>query len=143
MPIKTKTAKRVLLDAKFALEKFKDEPIDYEFRHLVFLSMALLRTVGFAIESDNDGEDRIKANKYYETTIKKDILFDSFIKDYRDNLIHAYKAKIGWASITDINKNNSMSYELLEGSYIGRDIREMIQLAIEFWEFHLNAMENI
>ncbi|PUE23719.1 hypothetical protein [Limnohabitans sp. Jir72] len=145
MTVKTQRARRVLNDARFALEKFKENPIDVDFRHLVVLCCVLIRTVGDALKKENE-EDKInlkKQNDYYKKVISSDNLYTNFIKSSRDSIIHEYIARIEWESNTDLEKNHSMEYLMKEGIFKGNDFRELVGQSIEFWEKHLTLIENI
>jgi hypothetical protein len=144
MTMQTYKARRVLNDAKAALDKFDQEPIDVDFRHLVVLCCTLIRTVGDVLRKENEGNEISNAaqRSYYFDNIKDSDLFKNFIKDARDMVIHEYSAKIGWKSTIDLNKVHKIEYPLLEGMYKGYDFRTMIKESIDFWDHHISKMEN-
>jgi len=143
MTISTVKALRVLNDAKAALAKFDDSPIDVDFRHLVVLCLALLRAIGHLVDYENQGNNRSKATKYFKQHIEPAEIFRCFIKEYRDSLLKAYSAKINWQSITTFDKQHRMAYEFADGIYEGRDIRDLIRESIEFWQHHLEEMSKL
>jgi len=112
MNVKTAKARRVLSDAKSALEKFNENPIDIDFRHLVVLCAVLIRAVGHVLDSENkdDAVARKKSVDYYKQHIEHSELFKSFIKSTRNSAIKEYTTYVNWASITAIDKSHRMEY---------------------------------
>lgn len=143
MSISTVKASRVLKDAKAALEKFDANPIDVDFRHLVVLCLALLRAVGHVLDRENQGNNKAKATDYFKQHVEPAEIFRDFINEYRNSLLKTYSAKINWQSNTTLDNQHSMAYEMEDGVYSGRDIRELIREAIEFWQVHLDAMAKL
>ena len=141
--MKTDKTRRVLDDAKAALEKFNQAPIDVEFRHLVVLCCVLVRTVGDVLRKENqhDTINNEAQQTYFHKNIKDNDLFKHFIKDARDMVAHEYSAKIGWRSTIDSSNNHKMEYPMLDGFYKGYDFRLMIQESIDFWIHHISKME--
>jgi len=145
MTIKTQRARRVLMDAIAALDKFNQLPVDVDFRHLVVLCCTLIRSVGHVVEAENAKElsDQQKVSSYYNSNIKDVLLFKNFIKGTRDNVLKEYAAYIGWSSITDLNNNHHMEYLVKEGEYKDEDFRNLMSKAIEFWEHHLAKIDKL
>lgn len=145
MNVKTAKARRVLSDAKSALEKFNENPIDIDFRHLVVLCAVLIRAVGHVLDSENkdDAVARKKSVDYYKQHIERSELFKSFIKSTRNSAIKEYTTYVNWASITAIDKSHRMEYLFKGGENEGRDFRELMRESIEFWENHLTALEQM
>lgn len=143
--MKTDKARRVLDDARTALEKFNQAPIDVEFRHLVVLCCTLIRAVGHVVETENEDNkiNHDKLNSYYKDKIKDSEIFKNFIKSTRDTVLKEYTAYIGWASITTLNKDHRMEYLVKEGEYKDKDFRDLMRESIEFWDNHLSKIENL
>lgn len=145
MTVKTQRAHRVLHDASSALDKFKDNPIDTDFRHAVVLCCILIRTVGDALrkENEDDAISNRKQHNYYKEVIATDTLYKNFIKSARDSITHEYISHTEWASITDLEKNHRMEYLINEGFFKGEDFRKIVLKSIEFWKTHLASIEKL
>lgn len=145
MTISTFKARRVLSDAKAALDKFNELPIDVDFRHLIVLCCTLIRAVGHVVESENKSNNinHKKLDLYYRCNIKNIEIFKCFIKIARDTVLKEYTAYIGWTSITTLDKNHRMEYLIKEGTYKDNDFRDLMKKSIEFWDHHLSLIEKL
>jgi hypothetical protein len=143
MKVKTERARRVLNDTKAALNKFNNNPIDIEFRHLVVLCSVLIRAVGHALKTENETSNESASNStsYFKKNIEQEILFKSFIHPIRNSVIKEYSASLGWASITTLDNNHRMEYLFKDGINEGKDFRDLMNESIVFWEYHLNKLE--
>jgi hypothetical protein len=136
-------ARRVLNDARAASLMFKAEPVDVDFRLSVVLNITLLRTVGYVIESENTGSNKVKSDEYFHKHIKNKKIFKYFIEQFRNNLVKEYASKIGWSSTTTLDGRIRFEYPIRDGVYEGKDIRKLIKSSIKFWERHLDALEKL
>jgi hypothetical protein len=129
-------AEQVISDCKLALSRFDDELIADEFRLNLVLCLALLRAVGHCLQNEFRNDDIIFNKK------KNDKIFTDFIKKFRDKILKNYSSNVGWEMVSVVGSNTYIiHYIITEGSYKGKDIRDVITEAINCWEqyiFELN-----
>ena len=134
---------RAISDFKFALEAFNKKPIVQDFRLTLFLCLCLIRAIGQIIESEAKKDLILKKlnEKLYKTRCD-DILYKEFIKKFRDEIIKEYGVGVSWASITEYKTEvHRMEYRITKGIYKDRDVRELLQEGIDWWENYVSILE--
>ena len=99
--------------------------------------------MGYVIESENTGSNKVKSDEHYHKHIKNKKIFKYFIEQFRNNLIKEYSSKIGWSSTRTLDGRNRFEYLIRDGVYGGKDIRKLIENSIKFWEQHIDALEKL
>jgi hypothetical protein len=133
-------SRRVLDDCKIALDKFNEEPSDIEFRLTLVTCISLLRLVGHVIKSEASELGLSDQNHQLWEQEKSSDIFSQFINHFRNNILKEYKSPVGWSSITSEN-GHRMEYKVLDGFFKDRDIRDLIQDGINWWELYLAKLE--
>jgi hypothetical protein len=141
----TERARRVLQDCKFALEKFESGPVIDEFRLTLVLCLTLLRSVGHVLK--NEAQETTHLQVALDSTWpekKRSPIFIEFIEEYRNKVVKEYRSPVRWVSHSSVEDNRSwMEYPITAGQYTGRDVREVIQEAIAWWEGYLVELETM
>ena len=133
-------SRRALDDCKAALNKFTENPSDIEFRLTLVTCISLLRLIGHVIESESSELGLSDLNIELWKQEKGSIIFTQFINSYRNNILKEYRSPVGWSSITSEN-GHRMEYRVLDGFFEGRDVRDLIQEVIDWWELYLTKLE--
>lgn len=152
------TAIRILEDCHRAIQLLEttDDP---QLRRILWVSsIALLRTIGDAL--DRDPDEGIKSAyrsamqrwKAESKSTNKNIFFD-FIKKERDNVIHEYEfghtddALVflldGANTAPDLSPSSDMSdvyWPMSSGMFEGEDARDALVAAVEWWDREVAAM---
>ena len=135
-------AKRALEDCRIALQRFENMPVADDFRLDLILCLTMLRVVGNVIsrEAAENGNPLAEANQTLWAIRSVDPIFQCFIEDFRNKVLKEYRACVGWSSIVS-EDGHRMEYLVTEGCYEGEDVRELIAIAIAWWEQYLADLE--
>jgi hypothetical protein len=161
----TQNARQVLEDCRQALEEIKDGVMGRQWRIRWVAAVTLLRTVGYVLDKvDGLSDPLLKQiiDKEWEKLKRMNpqpTIFGEFIEAERNNIIHEYKFMAGQgvtvhAAIVsvDLKTGHQTSgpslptlyhYTINEGPYKGRDQRELLQEAIDWWEEYLDRIDKV
>jgi hypothetical protein len=123
-------------------------------------AVTLLRTVGYVLDKvDSLSDPLLKQIIDKEWEKPKPTIFGKFIEAERNNIIHEYKFMAGQGVTicpgiihADLKTGHQTSgpslptlyhYTINEGPYKGRDQRELIQEAIDWWEEYLDRIDKV
>ena len=135
---------RAISDFKYALEAFSKKPIAEDFRLTLFLCLCLIRAIGQIVKNEVEEMPTLKLfqQKLYQSK-RNDILYTEFIKKFRDEIVKEYGVGVSWASITEYETaKHRMEYRITRGIYEDRDVRELLQEAVDWWENYVNILED-
>ena len=141
-------AREVLSDCKDALEELNNVQGSI-WRRRFITAMTLLRAVGHVlIKVDGKTGDIHKSvieNQWaiWKNDRKNHEIYFSFIEKERNLILKEYQIN-GGQSVTILMDEDrcEYSYPMNDGYYKGRDQREMILEAIQWWERELSIIEN-
>jgi hypothetical protein len=155
-------ARVVLNDCRFALLELKRNPAGEHWRILLVASCTLLRTVAealFKVDMDNPlhpPELRKAVKDFYDelgTSNPKPQIYWEFIREHANKILHEYdlRATQGITArptgenhpITGAKKMEitGRSYTIRTGPYQGKDPRDVIEEAIDWWDDQLSDIE--
>lgn len=160
----TVAARIVLEDCRGALADLREGVQGGEWRRRWIAAVTLLRVVGHVLDKvDGRREPRLKAAIYSAhqrvTQSKPDpVIFWDFIDGTRNAILKEYCIRAGqgvtvrpgrltWDRATgELDSLSSgpttFSYTINEGAFAGRDQREVIAEAIEWWERYLDRVDS-
>ena len=148
----TTKARIVLDDCKVALSGFTEGIQGAEWRIKWVSIVALLRAVGHVLKNvDNNRKIDPILSKIIEEQwelLKKSKpmpeIFWEFIEKERNNILKQYEIGAGQGVTINLgNKVSTYSYTVTSGPYKGRDQREVIREAIQWWEGYLDNIDKI
>lgn len=159
----TLAARKVLEDCKGALDDLKDCIQGSLWRRRWITAVVLLRTVGYALKTvDSTSSPKHKAIIEKEWALNnksnpESQIFWKFIEVERNNIIHEYQInavqnttiRTGTAhwnlktgdQYSDPPLPTLYYYTISSGPYKGRDQRELVKEAIEWWEKYLDNID--
>ena len=164
MPYEAKMARMVLEDCRYALTELRNDPQGPAWRIRWFGAVAMLRAVGHVLEKVDAKScpELKKANDDWWTDLKSTkpnpAIFWQFIDTDRDAILKEYDHRAG-QSVTimsgvtqyDLRTGQEMTvtpggpttftYEIHGGPFDGRDPRDVVRQAIEWWDQELTAIE--
>jgi len=153
-------ARLVLSDVRSVLTRLEDETDGREWRLLWVLAVVLLRTVGDVLyKVDAAADPRVKAvagDLYQSWKVDDDgAIFRDFIKLERDSIVHEYVTNMiyGAVSVATYSVGADSLYEhsphwlddnlyrpMGAGIFVGEDGRDVIKIAIAWWELQLDEI---
>ena len=133
-------SRRALSDCKVALDKFTENPSDVQFRLALVTCISLLRLIGHVIKNEASELGFSGLNFELWEKEKNSIIFTQFINNFRNQILKEYKSSVGWSSITS-ESGHRMEYKVLSGFFEGRDVRDLIEEGISWWELYLSNLE--
>lgn len=138
-------ARVVLNDCRDALTDLHDELQGGEWRRRWAAAVGLLRTVGHVLDKvDGESGPQLRAAVDARWAArKKSMIFSGFIEDERNRIVKKYAPHAGQGiTIPVSNPDQSVtSYQMNEGPFAGRDPRDLIREAIEWWDEYLREIE--
>ncbi len=159
----TLAARKVLEDCKGALDDLKDGIRGSLWRRRWITAVVLLRTVGYVLDKvDSTSSPKHKAIIEKEWSALKEMnpesqIFREFIDIERHNIIHEYQInavqnttiRTGTAhwnlktggQYSDPPLPTLYHYTISSGPYKGRDQRELVKEAIDWWEKYLDNID--
>ncbi|XOV83658.1 MAG: hypothetical protein ACFHXK_00780 [bacterium] len=161
----TATARRVLDECRGLLVELRSDPSGGDWRRLWILTVALLRTVGYAlanVDAEADEELGVIINQHWvalRNTRPEPEIFWSFINEERNNILKEYRVNAGinvtvrpgtnsydrvTGEVTEIapSRPTLTDYVINEGPFAGQDHREVVEEAIQWWDSYLSAIED-
>jgi len=161
----TATARLVLLDCEAALEDLRAGPTGLQWRTRWAAAAALLRSVGHVLEKVDAKSSRAMAQAVKEgfadlkATAPEPRLFWAFIEEERNNILKEYRSSAkqnvtvrpGTIGINlktgeefEVAPSRSTLYEHVmgEGAFAGRDPRDLVREAIEWWRKYLDGIDH-
>jgi hypothetical protein len=153
-------ARLVLSDVRLVLSKLEDETNGREWRLLWCLAVVLLRTVGDVLHKvDAAADPRVNAvaGELYQGWKAGDdgAIFRDFIKSERDSIVHEYETAVTSGAIpvaicsdgTVASEEYSLHWlgenlyrPMGAGMFAGEDGRDVIKMAIAWWELQLDEI---
>ena len=142
-------AREVLEDCRGALAEMTDGVQGPVWRRRWITAVTLLRTVGNVLENvDRNRSVEIAgaidtAYESLKNSKPNPAIYWEFIYGFRNQILKQYNINAG----QDVNINLGSepiavySYPIINGSFIGRDQREVIREAIEWWEEYLDSID--
>lgn len=160
----TARAREVLEDCKIALNEIQDGITGREWRVRWVAAVALLRAVGHVLDKvDAPGDPLLRrlvddAWRRLEESKPNPAVFWQFIEEERNHILKEYRIgagqgvtiRLGTAHL-DLQSGEQWSepglptlyhYTVNSGPYEGRDQREVLQEAIDWWDAYLGRIED-
>jgi hypothetical protein len=142
-------ARLVLDDCRDALTDLHDKLKGGEWRRRWAAAVGLLRTVGYVLDKV-DAKSSLELRAAVDAkwaALKKSkpepAIFWGFIEDERNWIVHEYAPRAGQGiTIPVSNPDQSVtSYRMNEGLFAGRDPRDIVRIAVEWWDNYLKEIE--
>ena len=159
----TENARMVLEDCKQALSEIEDGVTGSQWRIRWVAAITLLRTVGYVLHNVDGLRDTLlrqiidNAMQDLKQTKPQPEIFWNFVVLFRNNILKEYNISAGQGVTirpgtlyvnlktgyqhSGTSGPTTYSYTINEGCYKGRDQREVIQEAINWWEQHLERID--
>ena len=146
----TLAAREVLEDCRGAVDEIGDGIQGRAWRRRWVAAVVLLRTVGYVLgKIDVNIGPRYKvaidaAWKQLNGSKPRPVIFWEFIEAERNNIIHEYEVGAGQGATVHLGQNKPIEnhYLVNTGPFTGRDQRDVLREAIEWWESYLNAIDH-
>lgn len=147
-------ARRVLADCKHALDLLQEESQPETFRVLWVAGVALVRAVGHVLQKvDGEQSPAVKkavASAYDSWKADKtgNAIFWEFIEEERNRILKQYEAGFlaGPVDVLAGGEVHSLDDHLFspitDGTFAGEDCRDVLELALEWWEHQLTTIES-
>jgi len=146
----TQTSRIVLEDCKEALIGFKDGVQGSEWRRIWVTSVVLLRTVGHVLNKvDALSDPKLKTitdNEWSNLQHSKPEpkIFWEFINKERNNILKEYEINAGQGVTINLGtKQTIYHYKINSGYYQGREQKEVLNEAIDWWDQYLTNIETL
>ncbi|WP_020161261.1 hypothetical protein [Methylobacter marinus] len=161
--VMTKHAREVLEDCKVAAAEIKDGVTGREWRIKWVAAVALLRAVGHTLRKVDASSDQTMEQLVSEawdklvSTKPEPKIFWQFIEDERNNILKEYRLGAGQGvtirpGTLHVNLKNGeqwsepgeptlFHYKMTSGPYKGRDQRDVLNEAIDWWDAYLSNLE--
>ncbi|NTH46626.1 hypothetical protein G6K98_15970 [Agrobacterium rhizogenes] len=166
----TYKAREVLDDCRVALSMLEDEVDLQRWRIHWAAAVALIRAVGHVLDKV-DGRDRYlkkataAAFKRWKSDDDAHEIFREFIERERNNLLKEYssdvhpldsvsvavlltaipegggKPAVMGADVSELDEN--VYRPMVDGPWVGDDARDVLSLAIDWWEMELNLIDKV
>ncbi len=160
----TTQARIVLEDCREALRYLKSGPRGNDWRRSWVTAVALLRTVGYVlykVDSEQSPEMKETINEAWESWKENPVenkIFFEFIEQERNNVLKEYRfsaqqdthisgslahidGKTGKQSTAIPARPTEYFYPMNSGPYEGQDQREVVAMAIIWWEEQINEID--
>jgi hypothetical protein len=142
-------AKIVLDDCRGALDDFKEGLQGEQWRRHFVLCVTLLRAVGNVLEKiDTQHSEALKniiklKHEDWKKVNSGSEIYWEFIKKDRDLILKEYQINAGQSVTIKIGEGKSeYSYPYYGKAFQGKDQRELIKMAIEWWEECFKSIED-
>lgn len=158
----TAHARDVLQDCRVALALLEDEPRESEWRVHWIAAVTLLRSVGHVLSKVDGGiSPKVRATAdslfaEWKGSAPEHEIFREFIEDERNNILKEYSfavsegpvelglvfGDVGGPVATEVVTIRENVYRpMSHGFYEGEDGRTLIEMAIDWWERQLTAID--
>jgi hypothetical protein len=141
-------ARTVLEDCRGALEDLHEGVQGNEWRRRWVAAVALLRAVGHVlryVDAEKDPKLAEAINREWKalsSSKPEPKIFWEFIEQERNNIIKRYEIHAGQGVTVNVAAGTAVyHYPITTGAFLGRDQREIVRMAIEWWENYLNKIE--
>lgn len=147
-------ARRVLADCKHALDLLQAESQPETFRVLWVAGVALVRAVGHVLQKvDGEQSPEMKkavASAYASWKADKpgNAIFWEFIEEERNRILKQYEVGF-FAGPVDVlaggevhSLDDSLFSPITDGTFAGEDCRDVLELALGWWERQLTTIES-
>jgi hypothetical protein len=143
-------ARLVLEDCRGALADLRDGVQGDEWRRRWVAALVLLRAVGHVLRNVDAGSDEkvgaVIQEKWLALNRSKPEpqIFWHFIEEERNLILKEYAIRAGQGVTIHLGGpvvEATYSYPIREGAFGGRDQREVIRTAIEWWDSYLKEIE--
>lgn len=141
-------ARVVLDDCRGALRDLRDGVQGDEWRRRWVTAVVLLRAVGHVlmkVDSQTDAGVRAASGKKWAALQKSKPdpkIFWQFIDDERNLILKEYVIRAGQGVTVNLAAEIAHSYPVHDGPFAGMDQREVIRIAIDWWNCYLGEVEN-
>ncbi len=107
------------------------------------LCLTLLRSVGHTLVSEGKDSPILRAAMDSTWPTKSESpIFKYFITKFRNDVVKEYRSPVKWVSHHTPDDNRTWTdYPITSGHYKDRDVRDVIQEAIDWWEEYFVALE--
>ena len=140
-------ARTVLDDCRGALDDLDDKykVMGSLWRRRWVAALSLLRAVGHVLDKI-DGQDpqlRSIIDASWSTK-KRETIFSDFVKQERNQILKEYAPSAGQSVTVRMGDpvDSVISYNMNNGSYAGRDPRDVVAEAIEWWDSYLDEIDD-
>jgi hypothetical protein len=145
----------VLLDCKRAYELLEEETRADTFRVLWVAGVALSRAVGHVLQKvdgasdDATGEAVERAYASWKSNRQANAIFWGFIEEERNQVLKQYELGFLTGPVDLVAGDQRFTLDeqvfcpLASGPFAGEDCRDVLQLAIEWWERQLKDIEGV
>lgn len=159
----TSKARDVLEDCKVVVAELRDGIAGREWRIRWVTSVALLRAIGHVLRNVDAHTNQLLKSviedswKRLSATKPEPAIFWEFIEDERNNILKEYRLSAGLGITVrpgtchinlqtgeqrgDPGRPTLFDYAMRSGPFAGRDQREVLKQAIEWWESYLEAVD--
>lgn len=145
----TLSARNVLNDCREVIEEISGGVQGSQWRIRWVAAVVLLRTVGYVLSSvDKNINESYRqaideAWSKLKSTKPEPKIFWEFIDAERNNIIHEYKVGAGQGVTVYLgqNRDSDNHYLINTGQYKGRNQRDVLLEAIQWWESYLDEIE--
>ena len=140
-------ARAVLDDCRGALTDLHDELMGGKWRRRWAAAVGLLRTVGHVLDKvDGESSSQLRAAvdaKWAALKKSKPALFYDFIDDERNRIVKKYAPRAGQSITIPVGSpdESTTSYRMNTGLFAGKDPRELVRKAIDWWDEYLREIE--
>ena len=147
----TIAARKVLEDCRGAIEEIVDGIQGGAWRRRWIAAVVLLRTVGYVLSSVDARRDNAYKRAIDDAWEKlnnskpEPVLFWGFIDKERHSIIHEYEVRAGQGVTVHLAQNKPHDYHYLinSGPFKGRDQREVLKEAVNWWESYLDGIDKV
>lgn len=146
-------ARRVLADCKHALDLLQAESRPDTFRVLWVAGIALVRAVGHVLQKvDGEQSPAVKkavglAYAAWKADTTGNSIFWEFIEEERNRILKQYEVGF-FAGPVDVlaggevhSLDDHLFSPITDGAFAGEDCRDVLELALEWWERQLTMIE--
>lgn len=164
----TIAARRVLNDCRIALNLLESDQEDEHWRIHWAAAVALIRAVGHVLQKVDGARSNVAseaialAYKSWKTGSERHEIFTEFIERERNNLLKEYRTDVHpfteaslAVEMNVIRKSDGEPFvvrevliigeniyrPMLDGLYEGNDARDVLEMAIEWWECELDQID--
>jgi len=142
-------ARAVLDDCRDALADLHDKLQGGEWRRRWAAAVGLLRTVGYVlykVDAKSSPQLRAAVDAQWAALKKSEpepAILWGFIEDERNRIVKEYASRAGQGVTILIGGPEAIySYRMNEGPFAGRDPRDLVREAIEWWDTCIKEIES-
>ncbi len=147
-------ARSVLQDVSSCISWLHEETDPFRFRMAVVASIALVRAVGHVLRKVDSSNCPVFAEVVKERfeSWKRDResarIFWEFIESERNNILKEYEFRFDFSPVITTGEAThawrvgaDLYCPVVDGVYVGQDVRDVLQEAVRWWTQELDAIE--